>query len=375
NDAASTDKRKPVRRDQEKRRQQNIKAQKKYRDKLKRRLDQLETLAATVAEGAATTEATTPDAVVIATPAPSSVSSRISSRSITADGQIMCHYLGQSLSSEYSNESTAFSDLDLSASIFSNSPSDLAPCDTVGSIEISNCNLTVDPASRLHPWIDYVECGCVSPHVQASSAVGISGYRDLKALNPDLSPFPVDPVDHTLSVERICIVRAVTANRLHLGITEEMLCHDDAESPFFRPFRNTIGDSGIEGVVKTMQSIFKSLKPDLRPIKEQIVIRHHPIIDLLPFPTLRKNLIAKQDCFYNQELYYDLISGLVCWAGVGRSAENSAPGSASTITPWDGRSWEARTWFLQKYWTELGGEEGELVRQSEWWRRMRGEDT
>lgn len=276
---------------------------------------------------------------------------------------------------DYSNESAGFSDLDLSASFSLNSSSDVTPCDPVGSIDPSHLMQNMEATSRLHPWVDYVECGCLSPHVQASAAAGLSEYCDLKVLNVDLSPFPVDPCDNTLRIERICIVQAVMANRLHIGITEEMLCHDDAISPFFRPFSNTIGDSGSDGVVRTIQTIFKSLKPDLRPIKEQIMIRHHPIIDLLPFPTFRRNLITNGNNIHNQELYYDLISGLVCWGGVGRRDDNSSTSNISTSTPWDGRGWEARTWFLQKYWVVLGGEEGELVRQSEWWRNMRGEET
>ena len=282
--------------------------------------------------------------------------------------------MGQGLN-DSSNESADFSDLDLSASISLNCYSAVTPCDTVGSIDPSHLMQNMEATSRLHSWVDYVECGCLSPHVQASAAVGLSGYRDLRVLNVDLSPFPVDPYDNTLRVRRICIVQAVTANRLHIGITEEMLCHDDAISSFFRPFSNSIGDSGSDGVVRTIQNIFKSLKPDLRPIKEQIMIRHHPIIDLLPFPTLRRNLITNGNAFHDQELHYDLISGLVCWGGVRRRDDNFSTSNTLTGTPWDGRSWEARTWFLQKYWVVLGGEEGELVRQSEWWRNMRGEET
>ena len=207
----------------------------------------------------------------------------------------------------------------------------------------------MESTSRLHFWVDYVECGCLSPHVQASATAGLSEYRDLKVLNVDLSPFPVDPYDNTLRVERVCIVQAVTANRLHISITEELLCHDDAISPFFRPFSNSVGDSGFDGVVRTIQTIFSSLKHDLRPIKEQIMIKHHPIIDLLPFPTLRRNLITNRNAIDDRELHYDLISGLVCWRGVGRRNDDPSTSNISTSTPWDGRSWEARTWFLQKY--------------------------
>lgn len=195
-------------------------------------------------------------------------------------------------------------------------------------------------------------------------------------LNVSPSLFSADPYINTLRVERICIAKAILSNCLHIGITEDMFCDEDAISPFFRPSGETIDDSKCNSVVKTIQNIFKTLKQDVRPIREQITTIHPPMIDVLPFPTLRKNLIKTGDTI-EEELFDDLLNGLVCWggAGVGRRDRDCSTGYISTGTPWDSRSWEARTWFLQKYWALLGGEEGELVRQSEWWRNVRGDDT
>jgi hypothetical protein len=130
-------------------------------------------------------------------------------------------------------------------------------------------------------------------------------------------------------------------------------------------------------LVKTVQGTFKTLKPDLRPTIEQITVRHHPYIDILPFPMLRNNLITRQEEFDEDEFFHDILVGLVCWggSGVGKKDRDTSTGYASTGTPWDVRSWEARAWFLKKYWSLLGGEDGELVRQSEWWRGIRGDDT
>lgn len=196
-------------------------------------------------------------------------------------------------------------------------------------------------------------------------------------LNVGPSLFVADPYANTLRVERICIIQAVLSNCLHIGITQDMFCDEDAISPFFRPSGKTVDDSGVDGVVRTIQNIFKTLKQDVRPIREQITTMHRPMIDVLPFPTLRRNLIKSGDTVDEKELYDDLLNGLVCWggAGVGRRDRDCSTGYISTGTPWDWRSWEARTWFIQKYWVLLGGEEGELVRQSEWWRNMRGDET
>ena len=77
------------------------------------------------------------------------------------------------------------------------------------------------------------------------------------------------------------------------------------------------------------------------------------------------------------EFLNDTLTGLVCWGGAGtvKRDPDNVTGHAATGTPWDMRSWEAKVWFLKKYWRLLGGEEGELVRQSEWWRSVRGEEA
>ena len=163
---------------------------------------------------------------------------------------------------------------------------------------------------------------------------------------------------------------------MHVGITEEMICAEKSLSPFFWPTAESADDMVKAYAIHTSQEIFKILKPDLRPSSEQITIRHHPYIDILPFPTLRSNLIAHQEEIDEDEFFHDMLNGLVCWggAGVGKKDREESTGYASTGTPWDVRSWEARTWFLKKYWNLLGGEDGELVRQSEWWRNIRGDD-
>lgn len=164
--------------------------------------------------------------------------------------------------------------------------------------------------------------------------------------------------------------------RLHIGLTEEMMCADEIPSPFYRSIRASADATVKENMVGTVQRIFKTLKPDLRPSREQVTVEHSPFIDVLPFQTLRKNLILRQNEVDEDEFLRDMVTGLVCWggAGPGRMDRNASCGYASTGTPWDNRSWEAKVWFLKKYWSLLGGEDGELVRQSEWWRSIRGED-
>ncbi|KAF2149851.1 hypothetical protein K461DRAFT_281075 [Myriangium duriaei CBS 260.36] len=359
----STTKKRPVRRDPEKRRQQNIQSQKKYREKIKKRIDHLETIAASVADS--NRSVTTPNADPADSPS-------------TKDNHHVRtnYYIAQSL-----NYTVDYSDvhLDLPTSLSPTQSSDITLWDPTISIDPSDLTHDKDVVSTSQTWIENIDCGCSTPHVQVNSTSGPREYLELQVANIGQTPFSVASHADTLRVERLCIVQAIMANCLHIGITQDMLCNDDVISPFFRPGGKTADAAAdSDAVVKVVQNIFKTLKPDLRPTAQQVSISHHPVIDVLPFPTLRVNLMERGDCVDEDELFYDLLNGLICWGGAGpatRHSESTCSYSSRGAAPWDHRSWEGRPWFLQKYWDLLGGEDGELVRQSEWWRSMRGDMT
>lgn len=226
--------------------------------------------------------------------------------------------------------------------------------------------------------ISTVECNCNHPHLQVQTrdcvAVNCIEVRILKLGSPTPPP---DPYANHLRLEVICTLSAMDALRMHVGVTEGMMCEDEGPSPFYRPIRASTENTAKNDMICTVQRIFKTLKPDLRPSVEQITIDHPPYIDVLPFRTLRKNLILGQSDVDEDEFLRDAVTGLVCWGGAGlsRKERNTSTGYASSGTPWDNRSWEAKAWFEKKYWSLLGGEDGELVQQSEWWRNIRGDDA
>lgn len=279
-------------------------------------------------------------------------------------------------------------------------------------------------------FTSYIDCGCPVRHVElrrrlpygAESLRFLEVDADASSLQVTTSSRPPDPYANHIWMAKECVVAAMWSNCLQIGITDAAFCDEDAQSPFYReapshdnnntyntlgPFLGGDGCSGSnnkknevhDGMVHTVQSIFKTLKPDLRPTREQITIPHHPFFDIFPFPTFRRNVLRSETLLDEDEICNgkppgentrqdlktdiltergttDIITGLICWggAGIGKRDRNSATGSTSSGTPWDHRSWEAKPWFLRKYWTLLGGEDGELIRQSEWWRSVRGED-
>lgn len=248
-----------------------------------------------------------------------------------------------------------------------------------------------DPAAHIDPSLIFCDsqnhdqgygqttlatCGCSMLHVQIQTNNPFSGNgKNIRIIGLGSSPRPADPYMNHLRLEAVCTIAALYGVGMHLGLTEELLCEDESTSPFFRFSANSVDGATSQKLISSVKNTFRTLKPDLRPISEQITMKHHPYIDILPFPTLRKNLISCSSDFDEDGFFDDMLTGLLCWGGAGvtRADRAISTGQVSTGTPWDSRSWEATEWFLKKYWGLLGGEEGELVRQSQWWRIMRGD--
>lgn len=57
-----------------------------------------------------------------------------------------------------------------------------------------------------------------------------------------------------------------------------MLC-----PPFFDLASKIADDFSSDSVAKTIQNIFNTFKPDVKPIKKQITTTHDLMIDVLPF--------------------------------------------------------------------------------------------
>lgn len=221
--------------------------------------------------------------------------------------------------------------------------------------------------SKPQPRAEYVDCGCPIPHIQMVSPLDI---REVGSPEPEGALACRDANPNMLRLERICIVQAFMENAAQLGFTDDMMCGVDATSPFYQPRAMSSGAAR-----DTVQKSYAHLKLDLRPLEEQFTVKHHPAIDVIPSPTFRRNLLRSSG-FEEGELCYDLLNGLICWGGSrpDHTRPTCSTGSC-TGSPWALSSWEARPWFLQKYWDLLGGAEGELVRQSEWWRSLRGDDS
>jgi hypothetical protein len=182
------------------------------------------------------------------------------------------------------------------------------------------------------------------------------------------APFLPDIHRNNFRIKQILFVAACVANGAALGTTLGPTDCDDVESPFFC---ENISRSTAETVCA---SEFTNLKTHLRPCATQLMHKHHPYIDVLPFPTFRERVIklayVDEPLIDEEDLCNDLQNdGLVCW-GSSLGGGSAAIGSGA---PWDIRSWEAQPWFLRKWWILIGGAEGEIYKQTQWWCEVRGE--
>ena len=176
-----------------------------------------------------------------------------------------------------------------------------------------------------------------------------------------------------------------------LGITQDSYINDHP-SPFYlssRAFDSGFLASGTEfgytppsylespalteyttPSLHSQDSVAK-IKPDLRPTNAQLVMPHPSYLDCIIYPSFRDRAIelSAANKLDHWDLFCDITNdGLVCWGSTNKAGMENG-------VAWSMRSWEARPWFLKKWWFLAGGEDEEVWQGSRWWWSMRGEDV
>lgn len=171
----------------------------------------------------------------------------------------------------------------------------------------------------------------------------IPGFQDLvsattKFIYPNLvsSHFP-DLYINLLDCSQTATLLAYFQNARCLGLEiQEILNH---KSPFYRP------DTTMTDDPQTLLAMARKpwIPINLQPTLPQILIPHHPYLDLLPFPTLRARAITlaatMPRLFDPMELKRDIFKeGLFC---IYRGSQIQQPS--------DARNWQAAPWFVAKW--------------------------
>jgi hypothetical protein len=220
-----------------------------------------------------------------------------------------------------------------------------------------------------------------------------AGERDTKAWLDVLveachfNPSPTQ--DHLLHLIHVNVVRGLFDNKVVLlGHTSYLANGDGAEG--LQPIPAEQAFPGRAAIMSTASD----LPGSLRPTRLQNTVIHATCIDLIPFPSIRDNLIQREGLFSWAEFVEDLVGHLLdpsCFFGPqgGQkqiSAAESAPyygeeddfsANRNGIIVWGAphrpESWEVTSGFLRKWgWTLKGCHD--IIESTNCWRISRGEE-
>lgn len=173
---------------------------------------------------------------------------------------------------------------------------------------------------------------------------------------------PVSCMRNHIRLQDVTFLAATLANAASIGVSRDDYLQDKP-SPFLIAAQR-------EPQSHTSRN-FEHIKPHLRPLDIQLSRPHASYLDLIIFPHFRERamLHATSDpCLLDQEaLFTDMISGgLTCWGSLACGNERGCG------VPWDMRSWEAKPWFLKKWWFLVGRKDEDMWETSIWWWQLRG---
>ncbi|KAH7136330.1 hypothetical protein EDB81DRAFT_725151 [Dactylonectria macrodidyma] len=163
-------------------------------------------------------------------------------------------------------------------------------------------------------------------------------------------------LDHLNILIRLNVLNAISRNAALVGFNVEGLCCPELISPFNKHC------PGLPCADPRSPPY-----PDwLRPTAVQVSVKHHPWIDLIPFPRMRDNILRALEAglFDQKALGVDVLD-----------VQDNGCNAASLIVwgdPWDPRGWEASVPFLQKWGGLLQGCPV-LLESTNSWRQKRGE--
>lgn len=186
--------------------------------------------------------------------------------------------------------------------------------------------------------------------------------------------------DHLIPIIELNVYRASLTNIYILG-AYSLLCNS--------PCGYAVNNSEPPLFPWTGYQPFGDVPESLRPTPLQRSTSHEVWIDIIPSARMRDNAIlaVAEGRLRNEDLCADILRG-ICGEGKGRGravqSETGRGGGGNDVDearlivwkdPWDPRGWEVTEGFLKKWGFLLRGDgEDDMVKATNRWRALRGED-
>ena len=234
------------------------------------------------------------------------------------------------------------------------------------------------PPHLFTPTISYASLRSSSYTSSASTDLSLSPHHHYINHRSPSNTLP-DPRLNTLLISGERCMHATFTIATSLSISQTAYINDHP-SPLYQPPTTTT----------PLTVTYTHLPKALRPTPTQLSLPHPSYLDCIIFPSFRSRAIAlsARGELDHCALFVDLLGdGLVCWGNSGATRGGKGGADMRDGVAWSTRSWEARPWFLRRWWMLVGVEEGDgmgdekgVVRdedgiweQSRWFWRMRGE--
>jgi len=180
--------------------------------------------------------------------------------------------------------------------------------------------------------------------------------------------FPLS-ADHLIHLIQFNVYRAVLSNMSTLRLLDMFSCEVQLDE--------TVRISALP--------LPGAIPPTLEPTALQKTVPHAPFVDLFPLPALRDALIKAAGQFDDCDLCIDLL-GSIAAKHVPKTAEKAADSQGGAWEhdnrkglvvwgePWRVASWEVEEGFVRKWGWMLRENCEELLRSTNTWRQVRGEE-
>jgi len=255
-------------------------------------------------------------------------------------------------------------------------PADLMPMPDPDSIDMRNfwpvpiSTLSAPYTGPLPPRFNIRDSLLVlSSHTSSSSPnISVSPYGNVSTtFSSTSSPHLPDPYINHLQLAGEACFNATFAIAASLGISRSAYINDHPSLFYHSTSAN-----------------FYHLPRSLRPTPAQLTLPHPVYLDCIIFPAFRSRaiILSARGELDHGALFVDLMyGGLVCW-GNANATYQYGRGMRDGVA-WSKRSWEAKCWFLKRWPALVGTEDGgaDAIRDEDgmwegcrWWATLRGED-